>query len=113
MTSTSRPALMLAYITCASQAEATSIGTALVSEHLAACINILPGMQSLYWWEGALTCGEETVLIAKGTLACAERLTARVRALHSYRCPCVVILPIVDGNPAYLDWLAGSVSAPE
>ncbi len=100
---------VLAYITCASPVEAERIGRALVAERLAACINILPGMRSLSWWQGALTASEEAVLIAKTTAPGAPALTARVLELHSYSCPCVVVLPLIGGNPGFLDWLAGEV----
>jgi periplasmic divalent cation tolerance protein len=100
---------VLAYITCASSEEAERIGRALVAERLAGCTNILPGMRSLYWWQGVLTASEEAVLIAKTTAWWASALTARVLELHSYSCPCVVVLPLIGGNPGYLDWLAGEV----
>jgi periplasmic divalent cation tolerance protein len=104
-----RSEAVLAYITCASSDEAERIGRTLVAERLAACINILPGMRSLCWWQGALTAAEETVLIAKTTAAGAPGLTARVLELHSYSCPCVVVLPLVGGNRGYLEWLVGEV----
>jgi periplasmic divalent cation tolerance protein len=112
MSTEERTALMLAYITCATVEEASTIGERLVSERLAACVNILPGMRSLYWWQGVVTSSSEAVLIAKGPQALAERLTERVRQLHSYQCPCVLILPVAGGNPAYLEWLAGVVRPP-
>lgn len=99
-------ALQFVYITTGSREEARRIGRALVEERLAACVNILDGMNSFYWWEGAVQDDQETVLVAKTRDRLLERLTARVRELHSYDCPCVVALPIEGGNPAYLDWLA-------
>lgn len=93
------------YMTAGSQEEARRIGRTLVEERLAACVNILAGMNSMYWWEGAVQDDEETVLIAKTRTELLERLTERVRSLHSYQCPCVVALPIEGGNPAYLQWL--------
>jgi periplasmic divalent cation tolerance protein len=64
-------------------------------------------MSSIYWWQGALQQASETVLILKTRAELVERLTARIRELHSYDCPCVVALPIDGGNSAYLDWIAG------
>jgi len=96
------------YMTASGTAEARTIGRALVEERLAACVNILPGMASLYWWEGAVREDEETVFIAKTREHLVDALTERVGELHSYDCPCVVALPIVGGNPAYLAWLAGN-----
>ncbi len=95
----------LIYVTTSSLEEATAIGRALVDERLAACANILPGLTSIYRWEGALTEDSECALIAKTTSACTDALIARVKALHSYDCPCIVALPITAGNPAFLEWI--------
>lgn len=100
---------MIAYITCSSEDEALRIGRALVEERLAACVNLIPGMRSLYRWQGAIEEAREVVLLAKTTSRCAKALTARVMALHSYACPCVVLLPISGGNDAYLAWLRENV----
>ena len=97
--------LVFVYMTAGSRAEAERIGRALVDERLAACVNILGGMTSVYRWQGAVETAEETVLIAKTRAALFDRLTARVKELHSYDVPCVVELPIGWGNPDYLDWL--------
>lgn len=96
---------VFAYITAASPQQAETIGRALVNERLAACVNILPGMRSIYHWQGAVETAEETVLIAKTRQSLAEALTARVRELHDYDVPCVVILPITGGLPAFLRWI--------
>ena len=79
----------------------------MVDERLAACANVLDGMTSLYWWQGVLEQASEAVLILKTRAELVERLTMRVRELHSYDCPCVVALPIAAGNPDYLAWIAG------
>ncbi len=99
-------ALVFVYMTAGSVGEAERIGRALVEERLAACVNILPGMRSIYRWEGAVESGEEAVLIAKTRADRFEALKARVRALHSYAVPCIVELPIGRGDAPYLDWLA-------
>jgi periplasmic divalent cation tolerance protein len=98
--------LVFAYITAASPEEATRIGRTLVEERLAACVNILPGMTSIYRWQGAVETAAETVLIAKTRAGLFERLAARVKELHSYDVPCVVELRVGRGNPDYLGWLA-------
>jgi periplasmic divalent cation tolerance protein len=94
------------YITAGSRDEALRIGRALVEERLAACANVLDGMTSVYWWQGALEQADEAVLIVKTRGELVDRLTARVRELHGYDCPCVVSLPIAGGNPDYLAWIA-------
>jgi periplasmic divalent cation tolerance protein len=103
---------MFVYITASSRQEALSIGRAVVGERLAACANVLDGMTSVYWWQQSLQEDGEASLILKTRSDLIERLTARVKQLHSYDCPCVVAMPIVAGNPAYLDWIAGETAAP-
>ena len=98
-------AVSLCYVTASSRAEALTIGRAAVQERLAACANVLDGMTSVYWWQGALEQAHEAMLILKTRTELVERLTARIRELHSYECPCVVALPIGAGNPDYLAWI--------
>ena len=94
------------YVTAGSVEEAERIGRALVAERLAACANILPGMRSIYWWDGKMEEASEAVLVLKSVRKNLEALTARVKALHSYAVPCVVALPIEAGNEDYLRWIA-------
>lgn len=94
------------YMTAGSRGEAAAIGRRLVEERLAACVNILTPMQSIYRWEGKIEEAAEAVMIAKTTAECLERLVSRVKELHSYDCPCVVAWKITGGNPAFLDWVA-------
>jgi len=98
--------LRLLYVTAGSRDEAKKIGRALVEERLVACANVIDGMESVYWWQGKLTEDREAVLIVKTRAALVDSVIARVKALHSYTVPCVVALPILAGNPAYLEWLA-------
>jgi len=95
----------MVYITAPSPEAAEAIGRALVTERLAACANILPGMRSIYRWKGAIETAEETVLIAKTRLELADALTARVKELHDYEVPCAVVVPIVSGLPEFLRWI--------
>lgn len=96
----------LVYMTAGSAEEAHRIGAVLVAERLAACANVIDGMTSIYRWDGEVRNDREAVLIAKTRGALVDALTARVKALHSYSCPCVVALPIAGGNAAFLDWIA-------
>lgn len=104
--------LRLVYITTENKDEAKHIGSHLVEEHLAACVNIIDGMNSMFWWKGSVEEDEETILIAKTTLRNMGDLTRRVKALHSYECPCIITFSIneQEGNQEYLDWLEESVS---
>src|SRR6187401_633809 len=96
---------VLVYTTFPSIVEAERVGRALVEQRLCACVNILPGMISHYWWQGALERGEEVVMIIKTRAALAESVRAAVKAMHSYTVPAILVLPIAGGEPAYLDWL--------
>ena len=99
------------YMTAGSMAEARTISLELVESRLAACVNILPGMQSIYRWEGKIEEADEVVVIAKTTASRVPELTARVKSLHSYDCPCVVSLKVDGGYQPYLDWITGNVSS--
>lgn len=99
------------FITAASPAEAKKISDALLKERLVACVNLLPGVGSRYWWKGKIESGKEVLLMAKTVKAKVPAVVKRVKALHSYDVPEVVALPVVDGNPAYLAWVASSVKA--
>jgi periplasmic divalent cation tolerance protein len=89
---------------------ALAIGRTLVAERLAACANLLPGVTSVYRWQGAIEEAGEVVLVLKTRAALVERLTARVKELHPYEVPCVVALPILGGNPDYLRWIEQETS---
>ncbi len=94
------------YITCSDREEALRIGRTLVQERLVACVNVLDGMTSVYWWEGKLEQGQECVLIGKTRQELVENAIARVKSLHSYDCPCAVSWSIEQANPDYLKWIA-------
>jgi len=93
------------YIITVDVAEAERIAEALVAERLAACVNILGDVRSVYRWQGAVERADEVAMIAKTTEALFDALNARVRALHSYDTPAIVAWPIVAGDAAYLDWI--------
>lgn len=98
--------IVLLYCTTASLAEAEAIAQKLVGERLAACANIIPGMRSVYWWQGKLEQGEEAVLILKTRADLVEAATAAVKAAHSYSVPCVLPLTVAaGGNADYIAWL--------
>ncbi len=97
--------ILFAYITAPSAEEARRIGKTLVEERLAACVNILPQMESWYRWQGKLENAHEAVLIAKTKSGLREALQRRVLELHPYDCPCVVFLPVSGGNRDYLEWI--------
>ena len=93
------------YVTAKDEAEAERIARAVVEERLAACANLLGGIRSVYRWQGRVCEDQETALILKTSAAGRAALIARVRALHSYECPCIICLPITGGHPAFIDWI--------
>ncbi len=102
-------ALQFVYMTAGNLEEARRIGEVLVKEKLAACVNILDGMQSIYIWEDSLQQDRETVMIAKTAAARVPALVARVKALHSYDCPCITALAIDGGSQDFLRWIGDAV----
>jgi periplasmic divalent cation tolerance protein len=94
------------YITAKNIAEAQSIGRKLVEERMAACVNIISPLLSIYRWEGKICEENEVALIVKTIKTSAGALIQRIKELHSYTCPCIVELPVLSGNPDYLQWIA-------
>ena len=101
----------LVYITTGDMKEARSIGRTLIESKLAACVNIIDQMHSMYVWEGELQDDTEVILIAKTSEDCLDRLVTKVKSVHSYDCPCVIAWPIKAGNPAFLDWVGEQVQS--
>jgi periplasmic divalent cation tolerance protein len=91
--------------TCPDAASAERIARTLVEEELAACVNILPPMRSIYRWQGKIEDASEQLLVIKSATARFPAIRDRLRALHPYELPEIIAVPIVDGLPAYLAWL--------
>jgi len=96
---------VMLYITAKDIAEARKIAETLVKERLAACANILGGINSVYRWKGKIEKSKETLLTAKTKASLVKRAVACVRKLHSYECPCIVSFVIDKGNPDFLKWI--------
>ena len=105
----SEPIVVL--MTAASSEEAGRIAELLVSQKLAACVQVLPQMQSIYVWQGEIQRESELLILAKTTRNNFDELERRVRLIHSYETPEIVALPIVLGSHAYLDWLVAACEA--
>ena len=95
------------FVTAGSEAEAEILATALVEEHLAACVNILSPIRSIYRWEGKVADDREWLLLIKTRAERFAAVEAKVKALHSYQVPEVIALPIVAGAEGYMRWLRG------
>ncbi len=93
------------YTTYPSIVEAEEVGRALVGRRLCACVNILPGMVSLYWWQGAVERGDEVVMIIKTRASLAGSVRDAVRQMHSYTTPAILVIPIESVDPDYNAWL--------
>jgi periplasmic divalent cation tolerance protein len=91
---------------------ATSLANTLVNEGLAACVNILPAMQSVYRWKGAVETGTEHQILVKCRAEAVPALIARIKSLHPYELPEIIAIPITDGLPAYLNWIHHPDSTP-
>ena len=96
---------LFVYVTVSDHAEAEKIGRAIVEARLAACVNILGPITSLYWWKEKVEHSQEYVLVAKTVEDRSEELIGKIKELHSYDVPCIVTLPIENGNPDFLKWI--------
>jgi len=100
---------IIVFVTCESRQQAEKIAQAVVTEKLAACVNVLPGIRSCYIWARKLTWAEEVLLLIKTTRGRFGQLQDRVRELHSYEVPEIVGVPIDEAIRSYLDWIDTSV----
>ncbi|HON00194.1 MAG TPA: divalent-cation tolerance protein CutA [Acidobacteriota bacterium] len=85
---------------------ARDIARRLVEEHLAACVSLLPGLRSIYFWDGNLQDEPETLLVIKTGAACVDPLLERLKQLHPYQVPEMLVLSVETGSPDYLGWIA-------
>ena len=92
---------VLVYTTWPSIVEAERAGRTIVERRLAACVNILPGMISHYWWEGKIERAEEAVMLVKTRAALADAVRQAVKELHSYKTPALMVLPVESVDPDY------------
>lgn len=103
-------ALQWVYVTAPNRKAALDMAKTLVAERLVACANVMDGVQSVYWWEGAIVEEAEAVVVFKTQKSLMRQLTQRIQDLHSYDCPCIVALDIQDGNPDFLKWIVDETS---
>ena len=104
-----KTAHIVVLITTSSMAEAQAIGRALVEERIAACVNIVPGLRSLFRWQGTIEEQEETLMLVKSRSDYLPSILDTVKRLHSYTVPEVIALPILAGSSDYLAWIDESV----
>jgi len=99
----SEPIIVL--VACGSEEEAIKIAQSLIEERLAACVNLVSPVRSIYRWEGKICDEKEWILIIKTQKQRFEELEKKVKSLHSYSVPEIIGLPIIEGSSSYLDWL--------
>ncbi|WP_028878607.1 divalent-cation tolerance protein CutA [Terasakiella pusilla] len=102
----------LIYATCANLEEARKIAKVLVEERRVACVNILPQIQSLYWWNDAVQEDSEIAFLAKTTRENVDGVVKRVKEIHSYDCPAIITTPIENGNSDFLKWIGEECQNP-
>jgi periplasmic divalent cation tolerance protein len=100
---------IIVFVTCESTEQAEQIAEALVTDKLAACVNVVPGVKSCYVWEGKLTWSNEVLLLVKTTRGRFDQLQDRVKAMHSYSVPEIVGVTIEDASDKYIEWIDRSV----
>ena len=95
--------------TCPDQSSAEMLARLIVAEQLAACVSILPGVQSIYQWQGAIETAQEHLLLIKSHQSHFERLSCRITTVHPYDVPEIIALPITEGSVEYLKWIDASL----
>ena len=98
-------------VTCPSQAVGRRLAHHLIHARVAACVNVVPGLESVFWWEGKVDRCREVLLVIKTTAARFAGLRAAVLARHPYKTPEIIALPIVAGHPPYLQWVCSHVAS--
>jgi periplasmic divalent cation tolerance protein len=105
MPNSQRDRYVVVWITAASPQEAEEIARKLVEEKLVACANVLPPMQSIFWWQGEVCKEKETLITAKTLSSRMDEIIGRAKQLHTYQVPEIIALPFLAGSPDYLDWI--------
>lgn len=96
---------IIVFVAAGSEEEATRIGRKVVEEGLAACANILPGVRSIFRWEGKVSEEQEAMMVLKSRAGLFEDLATMVKGLHSYSVPEIIAIPVVQGSADYLSWI--------
>lgn len=100
---------LMVYVTVPTKEVADRISEITLQENLVACTNLIPGMESRYWWRGKIEISQEFVLILKTDRLHFDKVRERILTIHPYELPCIVAWPLTHGHPPYLQWLKGSL----
>ena len=98
--------IIVVMVTVATESQGLEIGRSLIEEKLAACVNLIKGLRSLYMWEGSLSDDQEILMLIKTRRSLFPKLKDRVIELHTYEVPEIIALPVVEGSSSYLKWVA-------
>ncbi len=101
---------IVVFITAKDINEAKKISQGLIKEHAVACVNIVSGVQSFFWWQGKVDAAQEVLLIVKSQKNCFKKIARIVKRLHSYQTPEIIALPIIDGEKEYMKWIKKEAS---
>ena len=107
-----KPKYCVVVVTCPSKKDALKIKDLLLKSRLVACVNIIKGVDSFFWWQGKIDSASEVMLLAKTTCAKFKKIIACVTEVHLYDVPEIIAIPIIDGNKPYLDWIDNSLKSP-
>jgi periplasmic divalent cation tolerance protein len=103
--------ILIIMVTAANQKEAVTIGKGVVNAKLAACVNIIPVIQSIYRWKGKVVKSKEVLLIFKSTKARYGALEKAIKAIHTYDTPEIIALPVKEGMPQYIEWVCSETNS--
>lgn len=102
--------IIVVIVTVSGVDDGLRISREILNSRLVACVSVIPGVQSMYWWEGKLVEEQEAMMMAKTTRAQYEKLERRIKELHPYAVPEIIAIPLVNGSSQYIGWINGQVA---
>lgn len=97
------------FVTCADKEQAEKIAQSLIKKKEAACVNVIAGIESIFWWEGRVESADEVLLVIKSKKSKLNQIIVTVKSLHSYEVPEIIALPVIAGDEKYLKWVDDSI----
>jgi periplasmic divalent cation tolerance protein len=102
--------IIIVFVTVPGLKEGSRISKGILASRLAACVSLIPGVQSMYWWEGKIARAKEAMLVVKTTKLQYQKLERKILELHPYEVPEVIAIPLVGGSPQYIEWVNREVT---